>query len=74
MSKVGYLFSCQDICWSQVLANQITGRAHRRGQTKAVKAFQMIALHTTDVLMSEVARAKGEMLQAFVAREPGELL
>jgi SNF2 family DNA or RNA helicase len=63
----------KDICWSQVLANQITGRAHRRGQTKTVKVFHIVALYTTDVLMSEVARAKGEMLMAFVARQPGKI-
>ena len=53
--------------------DQITGRCHHRGQTRDVTAFHIVAMGTTDVMMSSMAKTKGEMLQGFVAKEPGLL-
>lgn len=64
----------QDICWSEVLVEQIIGRAWRRGQEKTVRVYNMIALGTTDVMMSAMAKTKGDMLRAFVMKNEGRWL
>ena len=48
---------------------QVIGRAWRLGQVKQVKVYHLVALQTTDVVMSSFARLKSEMLDAFVSSD-----
>jgi TATA-binding protein-associated factor len=61
----------QDQPWSAQEERQIIGRAWRQPQWKTVKVYHLLALDTTDVLMSSVARGKQEMLQTFLAEKQG---
>jgi hypothetical protein len=67
-----YLCRLQDVVWSEVVKRQIVGRAWRRGQEKVVTVYNLIALGTTDVMMSGIAATKGQMLKAFTAKNPGD--
>lgn len=47
---------------------QIIGRSARLTQDKPVHVYYLIALQTTDVLMSTLAQEKGEMLQTLLTK------
>ncbi|KDQ27212.1 hypothetical protein PLEOSDRAFT_1106091 [Pleurotus ostreatus PC15] len=63
-----------DMIWSQVGTEQIIGRAARLTQENAVHVYHLVALGTTDVLMSTMAREKGEMLATLFSKEKNEKL
>ncbi|KAM6488891.1 P-loop containing nucleoside triphosphate hydrolase protein [Amanita muscaria] len=57
-----------DMVWSDQAKVQIVGRAHRLGQTRPVHVYHLLAIGTTDVIISSMAREKDEMLQALLTR------
>ena len=54
--------------WSDQATVQIVGRAHRLGQTRPVYVYHLLAVGTTDVIISSMAREKNDMLQALLTR------
>jgi SNF2 family DNA or RNA helicase len=62
----------QDQPWSAQDERQIIGQAWRQLQKKTVKVYHLLALDTTDVLMSSVARGKQEMLETFLLKKQGQ--
>ncbi|KAF4598990.1 hypothetical protein EYR40_006078 [Pleurotus pulmonarius] len=63
-----------DTIWSQVGTEQIIGRSARLTQEHPVHVYHLVALGTTDVLMSTMAREKGEMLRTLFTKERNENL
>ncbi|KAM6488893.1 P-loop containing nucleoside triphosphate hydrolase protein [Amanita muscaria] len=57
-----------DMVWSDQATVQIIGRAHRLGQTRPVHVYHLLAIGTTDVIISSMAREKNDMLQALLTR------
>ncbi|KAJ3791981.1 P-loop containing nucleoside triphosphate hydrolase protein, partial [Lentinula aff. detonsa] len=51
--------------WSAVLAHQLYGRIHRRGQQRPTFIFQLMASNTVDVLLIANGLAKKELLTNF---------
>lgn len=47
---------------------QVIGRAHRLGQEKIVHVYNLLALHTTDVIMASLASGKNDMLQSLLSK------
>ncbi|KAF9491153.1 hypothetical protein BDN71DRAFT_1510617 [Pleurotus eryngii] len=74
VGSVGLNLTCADVVimldtiWSQVGIEQIIGRSARLTQQKPVHVYYLIALQTTDVLMSTLAQEKGEMLQTLLTK------
>jgi SNF2 family DNA or RNA helicase len=54
--------------WSDQATTQIIGRAHRFGQRKKVHVYQILAVGTTDVIITSLAREKNAMLQALLSK------
>lgn len=63
---------CQDIPWSAQDILQIIGRVWRHGQTKEVLVYRVLALGTTDIIVSGVAMHKQHMLQGFLQKPDGK--
>ncbi|KAF9487612.1 hypothetical protein BDN71DRAFT_1594410 [Pleurotus eryngii] len=63
-----------DTIWSQVGTEQIIGRSAHLTQENAVHVYHLVSLRTTDVLMSTMAREKGEMLRTLFSKEKNEKL
>ncbi|KAM6491331.1 P-loop containing nucleoside triphosphate hydrolase protein [Amanita muscaria] len=57
-----------DMVWSDQATIQIIGRAHRLGQEKPVHVYHLLAVGTTDVIISSMAREKNDMLKALLTR------
>ncbi|KAJ3990694.1 hypothetical protein F5050DRAFT_1716697, partial [Lentinula boryana] len=55
----------QESNWSAVLAHQLYGRIHRRGQQRPTFIFQLMASNTVDVLLIANGLAKKELLTNF---------
>ncbi|KAF9494556.1 hypothetical protein BDN71DRAFT_1507539 [Pleurotus eryngii] len=74
VGSVGLNLTCADVVimldtiWSQVGVEQIIRRSARLMQDKPVHIYYLIALQTTDVLMSTLAREKGEMLETLLTK------
>ncbi|KAF8871323.1 P-loop containing nucleoside triphosphate hydrolase protein [Infundibulicybe gibba] len=58
--------------WSAQDERQIRGRAHRQPQKSIVKVVHLLAESSADILMSNMARGKEEMFEAFVNKDLGE--
>ena len=58
--------SPQDVTWSQVLANQIKGRIHRRGQTLETFVFQIVCVNTVESLLIKHGMGKLELATDFL--------
>ncbi|KAJ8474911.1 hypothetical protein ONZ45_g15788 [Pleurotus djamor] len=80
VGAVGLNLTCADVIimldtqWSQVGVEQIIGRCARLTQEKPVHIYYLLALQTTDVLMTTLAREKGEMLDTLLTRGGNEEL
>jgi SNF2 family DNA or RNA helicase len=59
----------QDQPWSAQDERQIRGRAHRQPQTKEVLIYHLLANDTADIVLSEMARGKHDMLEAFLSKQ-----
>ncbi|KAJ3494060.1 hypothetical protein NLJ89_g10889 [Agrocybe chaxingu] len=60
--------------WSAQDERQIRGRAHRQPQKKEVTCYHLLANNTADVILSGLARGKGDMMEAFLKKETGQEL
>ncbi|KAJ8463834.1 hypothetical protein ONZ45_g17445 [Pleurotus djamor] len=75
VGAAGLNLSCADVvflldaCWSQVQIEQIIGRAAHLTQEKPVHVYHLLALGTTDLMMTTLAKEKGDMLDDFFSRE-----
>ncbi|TEB14172.1 hypothetical protein FA13DRAFT_1879956, partial [Coprinellus micaceus] len=55
--------------WSAQDEVQIRGRVHRQGQKLPCTSYQLLALGTADVKVSDISDSKSIMLDAFFSRE-----
>lgn len=55
----------QDQPWSAQDMRQIVGRVWRQPQKKTVKLIRLLAINTTDIMMSGSAGVKAELLDEF---------
>jgi hypothetical protein len=62
----------QDQCWSNMLVNQVIGRAWRLGQTEEVIVYNLVCNQTVDCLMTDCAWGKASMLEQFLATQHGK--
>ncbi|TFK32539.1 hypothetical protein BDQ12DRAFT_728582 [Crucibulum laeve] len=60
--------------WSAQDERQIRGRAHRQPQKDVVKVYHLLAADSADIILSNMAQGKQDMLEAFVSKEKGEEL
>lgn len=58
--------------WSDVQVVQIIGRVHRIGQKETVHVFKLMAVLTTDIHMSNLARSKSVMLSSLLTKAPDD--
>ncbi|TFK60078.1 hypothetical protein BDN72DRAFT_905285 [Pluteus cervinus] len=63
-----------DQVWSAVYAGQVIGRAWRYGQRMKVIVFHILALETSDVMMTSMAGHKGKMLQSLLSKSRNKYL
>ena len=78
VGNTGLNLACADFVlyvdqpWSGGDIDQTNGRVHRPPQSREVWIFHVLALGTSDVVMSSLARGKKEMLNAFVSKQDGQ--
>lgn len=59
----------KDQPWSAQDEVQIRGRVHRQGQALPCTSYQLLALGTADVVVSDISDSKSVMLDAFFSRD-----
>lgn len=78
VGNTGLNLACADFVifvdqpWSGQDIDQTEGRVHRYPQKREVWIIHILALGTTDVIMSSMARGKKDMLDAFVRLKGGQ--
>ncbi|PPQ82663.1 hypothetical protein CVT26_001000 [Gymnopilus dilepis] len=60
--------------WSAQDERQIRGRVHRQPQKLKVYSYHILAKDTADIILSEQARGKRDMMEAFLSKEKGQEL
>ncbi|KAF9491407.1 hypothetical protein BDN71DRAFT_1510397 [Pleurotus eryngii] len=63
-----------DIIWSQMGVEQIIRQSARLTQENAIHIYHLVSLRMTDMLMSAMAREKGEMLWTLFSKEKNDKL
>ncbi|TFK64365.1 P-loop containing nucleoside triphosphate hydrolase protein [Pluteus cervinus] len=63
-----------DQVWSAVTAAQVIGRAYRFGQRLEVQVYNILALGTSDVIMTSMAGSKGKMLEGLLTKSRDEYM
>ena len=66
------LIDFQDSTWSALDDEQLRGRVYRFPQPKPVRIYRLIAAHTPDVFLNNLAFAKGHIHDVFVNYQANE--
>lgn len=62
----------QDQPWSAQDERQIRGRVHRIPQNQVVKCYHVLGMGTADMILSDQARGKRDMMEAFLSEKRGQ--
>jgi len=67
-----YNLHAQDQPWSAQDERQIRGRVHRQPQPHTVYSYHILAKDTADMILCSQARAKKDMMEAFLSEKTGQ--